>query len=108
MPVGELQFRVVCRPPHRKHREQSPPLHSLSDKEIANGWQLVEIVFSHTSHDIEDDGLLGCHQVDGFGNGFKATLVTAHPVMVFLQSVEADGYGMETGSEQRAEALGSE
>ena len=99
--AGEAHGWVGSGPSDRENGEQAPRSDAFRDEKIAQGRQFVYVAGVGAGHYVVGECRLRAHQVKGPADPAEAFGVSAHPVMVFLQSVEADGECVETGSDER-------
>ena len=104
--VCESHHGVLCSPAYRENGEEPPALDSLCDEETLDVVEVGIVATVDAGDDVEEESLLSREHVDGLAHHAEALFAAPHPVVVLLQSVEADGHRPDTGSEEPLPALG--
>ena len=106
--VGELQVGVVGGTAKGENGEQPPKLDAQRDKIVAETGQVVDVALVHTGDDIPGESGMLLQGLHGHQHVFETQGVAAHPVVVVLEAVEADGDGLQAALHELVEPLGGE
>ena len=90
----KLKLRVLRRPSHRKDREKSPMLQTQGNEILLELLEFRIIPVVDAGHHVEGYGWFSSPNFNCLGCILKSVGTTAHPVVVLLESVEADGHRM--------------
>ena len=104
----ELEVGIAYGATRGEDGEEAPVLEAEADEEFAQLLQPPDVALVDTGDHIEEEVLPGNHQLDGIDGALVAEGVAAHPVMVVLKAVEADGGAVHAAAKQTLEALGRE
>lgn len=104
----ELEVFVLCASADGEDGCEPPVCDAFADEVVAQLWQGVVVVLVYAGHDVVDERRVVCNHVDCLACHAEAVGVSAQPGVLFLQSVEADGYGAESGVLEFAEHFGCE
>ena len=106
--VAELEVRLVGGATEGKHREQTPAADAQGDKEVAELWQVLDSTLVDTSDDVPSKAGMLFHGLNGTQHVLVAVRVAAHPVVVFLEAIEAHCQRFQSGIHKLVEFLGRE
>ena len=106
--VRQPHVRVEDSPAHGKDGEEPPALHALGDEKLLDVVEMGIVAAVDTGDDVEDEALGGYEHIDGLAHHSEALVIAAHPVVVGLQTVKADGHRMDAGPLESLPALGRE
>ena len=102
--VVQLEFGVLPGPSHREDGKDPPGAGTERDEVFLEFFEAGEVALVDTGDYVEDEILLLRHHPDGVRGVLEGFWMAAHPGMVFLEAVEADGGGMDAAGEQAVEA----
>ena len=93
--IGEMQLGMVVGASDGDDGEYAPLFDSEADQQVVYFVKMRQVALADAGYDIEVEPAFG----GGYGNGlacaFEAALAAAHPVVVGLEAVEADGHRAE-------------
>lgn len=98
--IGEVQLGVVEGAADGDDGEDTPLLDTQGFELVIDLLQMGEVALVDASDHVEVEAGLPGGDGDGIHGPGKAAFASAHPVVVFLQSVEADGQGTHLGGHE--------
>ena len=107
--------KLLIRQPHHrikgcttygKDGKETPAFHTLGDQELLDIVKFRIIATIDAGDDIKHKALSGNKHIECLTHHLETLVVATHPVMVFLQSIEADGHRTDASLEQAFPALG--
>jgi len=101
----ELEVRVLGRAAYREDCEETPVLQAERDEVLFELIERLVVAVVDAGDHVEGDGRLMGEDFNRLGSILEAVRTAAHPVMVRLETIEADGEGMDSGAEEVVDHL---
>lgn len=106
--VAELEIGLVGGTPKWEHGEQAPAADSQGDKEVAELRQILDSALVDTCDDIPSEARMLFHGLHSTKHILVAHRIASHPVVVFLEAIEADRNGFQSSLHKLVELFSRE
>ena len=106
--VAELEVGLVGGATEGKHREQAPAADTQGDEEVAELRQILDGALVDASDDVPCETRMLFHGLNGAQHILVTVRVAAHPIVVFLEAIEADCQRLQSSIHKLVEFLGRE
>ena len=92
--VRKLQHRVFRRTAGRENREYAPAFHPARDEKIAKLGQRIHIAPRNACDHVVSHTRLCRYRIERPHGPFETLRIAAHPVMLRLETVQTERYGV--------------
>ena len=94
--VGEVQLWMVVGAADGDDGEDAPLRHAKAGQQVVNLLQMRQVALVDAGNDVKVEPAFGSGNGDGLARADETALAATHPVVVELETVEADGQRTQT------------